>query len=121
MRTLRTPDDRFADLPGFGYEPRHADVPDGTGGTLRMAWVAAGPAAGPPVLLLHGEASWSFLYRKVMQVLADAGSRAWAPPPMTILRGQRAAQPGSGCSAGRCLSLSRSATAIPSRGEWRPS
>jgi haloalkane dehalogenase len=79
MRTLRTPDDRFADLPGFGYEPHYADVPDGTGGMLRIAWVAAGPADGPPVLLLHGEPSWSFLYRKVMQVLADAGLRAIAP------------------------------------------
>ncbi len=79
MRTLRTPDDRFADLPGFGYEPHYADVPDGSGGTLRMAWVAAGPADGPPVLLLHGEPSWSFLYRKVMKVLADAGLRAIAP------------------------------------------
>lgn len=79
MRTLRTPDDRFADLPGFGYEPHYADVPDGTGGMLRMAWVAAGPADGPPVLLLHGEPSWSFLYRKVIRVLADAGLRAIAP------------------------------------------
>ena len=79
MRTLRTPDDRFAALPGFGYEPHYADVPDGSGGTLRMAWVAAGPADGPPVLLLHGEPSWSFLYRKVMNVLADAGLRAIAP------------------------------------------
>ncbi len=79
MRTLRTPDDRFADLPGFGYEPHYADMPDGTGGMLRMAWVAAGPADGPPVLLLHGEPSWSFLYRKVIRVLADAGLRAIAP------------------------------------------
>ena len=79
MRTLRTPDDRFAGVPGFGYEPHYADVADGTGGTLRMAWVAAGPADGPPVLLLHGEPSWSFLYRKVMRVLADAGLRAIAP------------------------------------------
>ncbi len=79
MRTLRTPVDRFAALPGFGYEPHYAEVPDGAGGTLRMAWVAAGPSDGPPVLLLHGEPSWSFLYRKVMNVLAEAGLRAIAP------------------------------------------
>jgi haloalkane dehalogenase len=79
MRTLRTPGDRFADLPEFPYEPHYADVPDGTGGAMRMAWVEAGPPAGPPVLLLHGEPSWSFLYRRVMRVLAEAGLRAIAP------------------------------------------
>lgn len=79
MKTLRTLDDRFADLPGFGYQPRYADVPDGEGGTLRMAWVEAGPADGEPVLLLHGEPSWSFLYRTMLPVLTDAGLRAIAP------------------------------------------
>ncbi|HEV2371050.1 MAG TPA: haloalkane dehalogenase [Streptosporangiaceae bacterium] len=73
MRTLRTPDERFAHLPDFPYEPRYADV-----GGLRMAYVEAGPADGEPVLLLHGEPSWSFLYRTVMRVLADAGLRAIA-------------------------------------------
>ena len=70
---LRTPEDRFADLPGFGYPPRYADA-----GGLRMAYLEAGPADGEPVFLLHGEPSWSFLYRKVMPVLADAGLRAIA-------------------------------------------
>ncbi|HEV7206949.1 MAG TPA: haloalkane dehalogenase [Jatrophihabitans sp.] len=79
METLRTPDDRFADLPDFGHEPHYADVPDQDGGTLRMAWVEAGPADGEPVLLLHGEPSWSFLYRTMMPVLAGAGLRAIAP------------------------------------------
>ncbi len=78
MKTLRTPDDRFHDLPGFPYEPHYADVPDGEGGTLRMAWVEAGPADGSVALLLHGEPSWSFLYRDVMRELADAGVRAVA-------------------------------------------
>lgn len=78
METLRTPDDRFADLPDFDVEPRYADVPDQEGGTLRMAWVEAGPADGPTVLLLHGEPSWSYLYRHVMRVLADAGLHAVA-------------------------------------------
>jgi haloalkane dehalogenase len=73
MRVLRTPDDRFRDLPGFGYPPRYVNV-----GDLRMAYVEAGPADGEPVLLLHGEPSWSFLYRTVMPVLADAGFRAIA-------------------------------------------
>ena len=73
MKVLRTPEERFADLPDFGYAPRYAE-----GGGLRMAWVEAGPADGEPVLLLHGEPSWSFLYRKVMPVLAEAGLRAIA-------------------------------------------
>ena len=73
MQVLRTPEDRFADLPGFGYPPRYADV-----GGLRLAYVEAGPADGEPVLLLHGEPSWSFLYRRVMPVLADAGLRVIA-------------------------------------------
>ncbi|MGH3190881.1 MAG: haloalkane dehalogenase [Streptosporangiaceae bacterium] len=73
MKVLRTPEDRFTDLPDFGYPPRYADV-----GGLRLAYVEAGPADGEPVLLLHGEPSWSFLYRKVMPVLADAGLRAIA-------------------------------------------
>jgi haloalkane dehalogenase len=71
---LRTDDSRFADLPGFPYEPSYATV-----GGLRMAYVSAGPADGPVALLLHGEPSWSFLYRKVLPVLADAGIRAIAP------------------------------------------
>jgi haloalkane dehalogenase len=79
MRVLRTPDGRFADLPAFPYPPRYADVPTGDGGSLRMAWVEDGPADGPVVLLLHGEPSWSFLYRTMIPVLAAAGLRAVAP------------------------------------------
>ncbi|GAA4560236.1 haloalkane dehalogenase [Planotetraspora kaengkrachanensis] len=75
MDVLRTPAERFTDLPGFPYEPRLAEVGDG----LRMAYVETGPADGPPVLLLHGEPSWSFLYRHVMERLAAAGLRAIAP------------------------------------------
>ena len=78
MQTYRTPDERFADLPDFPWEPRYAEVPDGDGGTLRMAYVEAGPADGPVALLLHGEPTWSYLYRHVMAVLAGAGVRAVA-------------------------------------------
>lgn len=81
MQTLRTPDDRFGNLPGFPYPPQYVDVPDGDGadGTLRMAYVEAGPPAGPVVLCLHGEPSWSYLYRTMIEVLADAGMRVIAP------------------------------------------
>src|SRR5436305_5822137 len=75
MRVLRTPAGRFGDLPGFPYVPRFVEVADG----LRMAYVEDGPPDGEPVLLLHGEPAWSFLYRKVMPVLAAAGLRAIAP------------------------------------------
>src|SRR5947209_8105969 len=80
VEILRTPDDRFAGLPDFPYEPHHVEVDDdGDGGRLRVAYVQAGPADGEPVLLLHGEPSWSFLYRRVIPVLADAGLRVVAP------------------------------------------
>ena len=61
METLRTPDERFADLPDFPYEPRYVEVDDGEGGRLRVAYVDEGPADGETVLLMHGEPSWSFL------------------------------------------------------------
>jgi haloalkane dehalogenase len=92
MRTLRTPDDRFADLPDFDYEPRYAEVPDGAGGSLRMAYVEAGPADGPVVLCLHGEPSWSFLYRSMLPVLADAGLRAVAPDLVGFGRSDKPAE-----------------------------
>lgn len=79
MRVLRTPEARFSELPDFDYPPGYAEVPDHEGGSLRMAYVEAGPEDGPVVLLLHGEPSWSFLYRHVMSALASAGLRAVAP------------------------------------------
>jgi haloalkane dehalogenase len=87
MKVLRTPEDRFADLPDFGYPPRYADVAG-----VRLAYVDTGPADGEPVLLLHGEPSWSFLYRKVMPVLADAGLRAIAADLAGFGRSDKPAQ-----------------------------
>jgi len=78
MRTLRTPDERFAELPGFDHAVGYGEVPDGDGGALRMAYVSAGPRDGAPVLLLHGEPSWSYLYRTVIPPLVEAGLRAVA-------------------------------------------
>ena len=92
MRVLRTPDECFADLPeglpGFAHEPRFATVGDG----LRMAYVEAGPADGEPVLLLHGEPSWSFLYRHTIAVLASAGLRAIAPDLVGFGRSDKPAE-----------------------------
>jgi haloalkane dehalogenase len=79
MEALRTPDDRFADLPDFGFEPHYVEVPDGEGGRLRIHHLDEGPADGEVVLCLHGEPSWSFLYRHMVPVLVDAGLRVIAP------------------------------------------
>ncbi|WP_370969982.1 haloalkane dehalogenase [Amycolatopsis sp. cg9] len=79
VRLLRTPEDRFTDLPDFPFEPKYAELDDPHGGVIRVGYVEAGPADGPVVLLLHGEPSWSYLYRKVLPVLASAGLRAIAP------------------------------------------
>ena len=92
MRALRTSDERFARLPGFDHPPHYADVPDPDGGTLRMSWVVDGPADGPVVLLLHGEPSWSFLYRKLIPVLAAAGLRAVAPDLVGFGRSDKPAE-----------------------------
>lgn len=79
MDTIRTPDDRFADLPDFAFRPHYAEIPDGDGGTLRVHYVDEGPPDAAPVLLLHGEPSWSFLYRHMIPILAAAGHRVVAP------------------------------------------
>jgi haloalkane dehalogenase len=68
----RTPEERFEGLPGYDFEPKYLDQ-DG----LRMHYVDAG--SGAPVLLLHGEPTWSFLYRKLIPPLAAAGLRCVAP------------------------------------------
>ena len=72
MNVLRTPDERFADLADFPWEPRYTDI-----GELRMAHVEEGDGA--PVLMLHGEPTWSYLYRKMIPGVAAAGYRAIAP------------------------------------------
>jgi haloalkane dehalogenase len=79
MRALRTPDERFRDLPGFPYTPHYVEIPDGEGGTLRVHYVDEGPSDAGTVLLLHGEPTWSYLYRKMIPVLVTAGLRAVAP------------------------------------------
>ena len=71
---LRTPEERFARLPDFPYAPRYTEV-----GGLRIAHIDEGPRTAPPVLLMHGEPTWSFLYRKMIPALAAAGFRAIAP------------------------------------------
>lgn len=79
MKAIRTPEARFANLPGYPFAPHYADVPDGEGGTLRMHYVDEGPRDGTVILMLHGEPSWSYLYRKMIPLFTAAGFRAVAP------------------------------------------
>lgn len=79
MDVVRTPDERFTALPDFPYAARYADVDDGEGGRLRVAYVDEGPRDAEPVLLMHGEPSWSFLYRSMIPPLLAAGLRVVAP------------------------------------------
>jgi haloalkane dehalogenase len=79
MKVLRTPDDRFEGLPGYSFVPQYAEVADGDGGTLRMHYLDEGPRDGQVVVLMHGEPSWSFLYRTMIPALVDRGFRCIAP------------------------------------------
>jgi haloalkane dehalogenase len=79
MKVLRTPDDRFSNLPDFPFEPHYMVVGDGDGGELRVHYLDEGPPDAAPVLLMHGEPSWSFLYRTMIPLLVAAGHRCVAP------------------------------------------
>ncbi|HUR40886.1 MAG TPA: haloalkane dehalogenase [Verrucomicrobiae bacterium] len=75
MDALRTPDSRFENLPGYPFAPHWHTLASG----LRMHYVDEGPRGAPVVLMLHGEPSWSYLYRKMIPLFAQAGFRAIAP------------------------------------------
>ncbi|HEY5112425.1 MAG TPA: haloalkane dehalogenase [Acidimicrobiales bacterium] len=80
MERVRTPDERFFNLPDYPFEAKYVDVVDPTGGeTLRMAYLDEGPSDGDAVLLLHGEPTWSYLYRFMIPGLVAAGHRVIAP------------------------------------------
>lgn len=79
MHALRTPDEHFSNLPGYPFAPHYVMVDDTEGGQLRMHYVDEGPPGAPVVLMLHGEPSWSYLYRKMIPSVVAAGFRAVAP------------------------------------------
>jgi len=79
MESLRTPDERFANLPGYPFAPNYVEVDDGEGGALRVHYLDEGPRDGRTVLCLHGEPSWSYLYRTMVPVFSAAGLRTVAP------------------------------------------
>jgi len=89
MHMLRTPDDRFASLPGYDFAPHYVEVGEG----IRVHYVDEGPAGAPPVLLMHGEPSWSYLYRKMIPVLTDNGHRCVAPDLVDFGRSDKPGDP----------------------------
>jgi haloalkane dehalogenase len=78
MNILRTPDERFNDLPDFNFEPHYVEI-NLSGAGLRVHYIDEGSREAAPVLLLHGEPSWCYLYRKMIPIIAAAGHRAIAP------------------------------------------
>ncbi len=74
MNLLRTPDERFRNLPGYDFAPHYVDA-----GGVRVHYVDEGPRDAAPVLLMHGEPSWCFLYRKMIPGLVRGGHRVVAP------------------------------------------
>ncbi len=79
MQILRTPDEAFEGLPDFPFAPHYVEIDDGEGGALRVHYLDEGPADAAPVLLLHGEPSWCFLYRHMIPTLVAAGHRVVVP------------------------------------------
>lgn len=79
MHALRTPDSAFVDLPGYPFAAHYAEIPDGDGAMLRAHYLDEGPTDAPPTLLMHGEPSWSYLYRHMIPPLVAGGLRCVAP------------------------------------------
>ncbi len=79
MDVLRTPDARFEGLADWSYAPKYFDVQDADGTVLRLHYVDEGPRDGAPVLLMHGEPSWAYLYRHIIAGLVARGRRVIAP------------------------------------------
>ncbi len=92
MKVLRTPDSRFAALPEFPFVSRYLDVAASDGTALRLAYLDEGPRAAAPVLLLHGEPSWSYLYRSMIPPLLAAGLRVVAPDLIGFGRSDKPAE-----------------------------
>jgi len=74
MEILRTPDEQFNNLPNFDFAPQYVEIAG-----LRIHYLDEGPRVAAPVLMLHGEPSWSYLYRKMIPIITTAGHRAVAP------------------------------------------
>lgn len=93
MAVLRTPDERFAALPDYSFEPSYVEVQTRGIDPLRMHYVDAGPVDAPVVVLLHGQPTWSYLYRHVIGALLDAGLRVIAPDNIGYGRSDKLTEP----------------------------
>ncbi len=78
-RVLRTPDNQFVNLPGYDFTPRYLNIEDADLGDIRIHFVDEGPADGRTVIMMHGEPSWSYLYRYMIKNVSAAGMRVLAP------------------------------------------
>jgi len=94
MKLLRTPDERFTNLPGYPFKPHYLMVKAADTPEIRMHYLDEGPAKGPVVLLLHGEPSWSYLYRKMIPLLTAKGYRCIAPDLIGFGRSDKPAEQG---------------------------
>jgi haloalkane dehalogenase len=92
MDVLRTPDSRFENLEGYPFVANYLDVAASDTKPLRMHFLDEGPADGPPFVLLHGEPTWSYLYRTMIPPLADAGNRVLAPDLIGFGRSDKPSQ-----------------------------
>jgi len=79
MNIIRTPDERFENLPGYNFDPHYLELADAQFGSLRMHYVDEGPQDGNAIVLLHGQGCWAFIYRKIIPILAAEGYRVIAP------------------------------------------
>ncbi len=87
MEILRTPDERFANLPGYSFAPHYVEISG-----VRIHYVDEGPEGAAPVLMLHGEPSWSYLYRKMIPIITAASYRVIAPDLVGFGRSDKPAQ-----------------------------
>jgi haloalkane dehalogenase len=92
MRLLRTPEERFVGLPDYDFEPQYRVIRDGDGTEIRIHAVDQGTPSASPILLLHGEPSWCFLYRHMIRGLAKAGHRVLAPDLVGFGRSDKPAE-----------------------------
>lgn len=92
MKVLRTPDARFEGLEGYAFAPHYTEIKDADGTALRIHHVDEGPRGAAPVLLMHGEPSWSYLYRKMITGLTAAGHRVVAPDLVGFGRSDKPAE-----------------------------
>lgn len=92
MKVLRTPDERFAGLADYPFAPHYLTVTDADGTELRIHYLDEGPRDAAPILLMHGEPSWSYLYRKFVPNLVARGHRVIAPDLIGFGKSDKPAQ-----------------------------